>query len=199
MADTFVTNEHLWIFMSDINWTEKVNPLIYRIQRQDKYALNTLYELVHCRLFSIILRIVKNHQESEDILQEVFIKVWGQANKYSGTGSAWGWLCVLTRNTALDRIRSLGTHPQISLSDDDKLYLGQLFNEHSLTQECSLTTHSLDKCINSLKSQARNSILMSFIYGYSHAELANELSVPLGTAKAWIRRGLKELKQCLAA
>ena len=136
---------------------------------------------------------MKDRAEAEDTLQEVFIKVWEQSNKYSGTGSAWGWLCVLTRHSALDRLRSLNAHPSVSLTDEGEKYLERLF----ITEDTS-TSHSINHCLGHLKQQARQSVLMSFVYGYSHAELANELSAPLGTVKAWIRRGLKELKQCLS-
>ncbi len=180
--------------MADADWLNQINPLIYRIQRKDKLALNTLYDIASGRLLSIILRIVKDRAEAEDTLQEVFIKVWEQSNKYSGTGSAWGWLCVLTRHAALDRLRSLSAHPHISTSNDDEQYLERLF-----TTDSTSDSHSINRCLGRLKVQTRQSVLMSFVHGYSHAELANELSVPLGTVKAWIRRGLQELKLCLAA
>ena len=180
--------------MADADWINQINPLITRIQRKDKLALNTLYDIGGGRMFSIILRIVKDRAEAEDTLQEVFIKVWEQSNKYRGTGSAWGWLCVLTRHAALDRLRSLNAHPHVSLNNEDESALERLF-----TTDNTSDSLSINRCLGQLKTQTRQSVLMSFVHGYSHSELANEFSAPLGTVKAWVRRGLQELKKCLAA
>ncbi len=178
--------------MADADWLNNINLLLYRIQQNDKLALKELYGFAGGKLLAIIVRIVKDREEAEDTLQEVFIKVWEQSNKYSGRGSAWGWLCVLARHSALDRLRSLNSHPHSSIHDDEE-WLEGLFEADNAS-----TTHSINRCLGHLKEQTRKSILMSFVYGHSHGEVSSELSVPLGTVKAWIRRGLQELKQCLA-
>lgn len=179
--------------MPDNDWLDKLNPLIYRIQRQDKLALQILYDLSAARLLANIMRIVHHQYDAEDILQEVFIKVWQQAHKYTGTGSAWGWLCVLARHTAIDRLRHLRAHPYESTDDTPEL-LNQL-----MTANDDVTQHSITRCLEQLKPQAQQAILLSYVHGYSHGELTTKLATPLGTIKAWIRRGLGELKQCLVA
>ncbi len=177
--------------MSEAHWSTPINALLYRIQRQDKTALHALYSECSSRLLSIISRIIHDNSEAEDVLQEVFVKVWGQANQYSGSGSAWGWLCVLTRNSALDRIRSLNARPHLSIEDQEGV-LDKLFTEENLSD-----THSLQCCLNKLKENARQSILLAYVYGLSHSELSQKMSAPLGSIKAWVRRGLQELKLCL--
>lgn len=176
-----------------IKWNSDINQLLTMIKRNDKTALKVLYDEANGKLLGIIMRIIHDRYEAEECLQEVFVKIWEQADKYSGTGSAWGWLCVLTRNAALDQLRRLRAHPHISTDDHDNTLLNTLFNEEDLNQE-----HSIQRCLSRLKEQPRQAILLSFIHGYSHGELSAQLNTPLGTIKAWVRRGLLELKTCLA-
>ncbi|MFT6386685.1 MAG: RNA polymerase sigma-70 factor (ECF subfamily) [Cellvibrionaceae bacterium] len=176
-----------------IKWNSDINQLLNMIKRNDKTALKVLYDETNGKLLGIIIRIIHDRYEAEECLQEVFVKIWKQADKYSGAGSAWGWLCVLTRNAALDQLRRLRAHPHISTDDDDNSLLSTLFNEEDLNQE-----HSIRSCLSRLKEQPRQAILLSFIHGYSHGELSAQLNTPLGTIKAWVRRGLQELKTCLA-
>ena len=179
--------------MADSDWIAEIDQLLYRIQRQDKLALNTLYTLSSTKLLGLILRIVNDRHEAEDILQEVFVKVWQQSKKYSGSGTAWGWVCVLARHSAIDRLRKLNKHRHDSTDEAPEL-LDQLSELNDLSD-----SHWIGQCLAKLKEQPRQAILLGCVKGYSHAELSEELSAPLGTVKAWVRRGLQELKQCLAA
>jgi RNA polymerase sigma-70 factor (ECF subfamily) len=177
----------------DPETVKQINALIYRIQRQDKLALKKLYELTNTKLLGLITRIVNDSHEAEDVLQELYLKVWQQAQKYSGSGSAWGWLCVLARNSAIDRLRRLKNRRHDSTDEAPEL-LDQLSECNDISDH-----HWLGKCLETLKPQPQQAILLSYVKGYSHSELSVEMSVPLGTVKAWLRRGLQELKQCLAA
>jgi len=177
----------------ELEWCYQANALLYRVQKQDKQALQSLYELTSGKLLGLIFRIVKDEFEAEDVLQEVFIKIWLQANQYDGKGSAWGWLCVLVRNSSLDRLRKIQKHPHISIDEDDALL-------NTLREEFDGPNNiALNRCLYGLKEQVRKSILLSYLHGYSHSELARTMTVPLGTMKAWVRRGLQELKSCLEA
>ena len=177
--------------MNNSEWNSHVNALLYRIQENDKRALQTLYNLTSAKILGIISRIIVDTSEAEDVLQEVFIKLWQQANQYHHNGSAWAWVCVLTRNSTLDRLRKLKSHPHISTDEDNGL-LDSLIHEYDQP-----TNIDLNRCLYTLTKQARKSVLLSYLHGYSHSELSIKMSVPLGTMKAWIRRGLQELKLCL--
>ncbi len=179
--------------MTNSDWPSQINTLLYRIQRQDKLALREFYELVATKLLALIQRIVGDQSEAEDILQEVILKIWQQSDKYTGSGSAWGWVCVLARNASLDRLRSAKRRPNDSLDESPEL-LEKLSETHDLSDN-----HWLGQCLVKLKPQVQEAIVLSYVNGYSHGELSEKLSLPLGTVKAWIRRGLQELKQCLAA
>jgi len=175
----------------------EINPLIYRIQRQDKLALKELFEQVHTKLLCLIFRIIKDQHEAEDILQEVFVKVWQQADRYSGKGSAWGWLCVLARHQAIDHLRKKNAHEHDSFEQNQNTY--EQLHEQLSEANHSLNRHWIGQCLTKLNPQTRQAILLSFFNGSSHSEVSEQLAKPLGTVKAWIRRGLMELKKCLAA
>lgn len=179
--------------MDNLTWNSEVNALLFRIQKQDKLALKLLYELTNGKLLGLIFRIVKDTSEAEDVLQEVFIKIWHQAAQYSNEGSAWAWMCVTSRNSSLDKLRKIQKHPHVSTDENEELI-------NSLIEEFDESDNiALNRCLYALKEQTRKSVLLSYLHGYSHSELAKSMSVPLGTMKAWIRRGLQELKLCLEA
>lgn len=178
--------------MADSSWLRQVDALVYRVQQKESVAIQVLYEETASRVYGILLRILKAESEAEDALQEVYIKVWQQAKQYSGSGSAWGWICVMARHVALDRLRKLQRNKTES---SDELILDvadqvDIIKEHT-------DRHWLGKCLVALKPETTEVILLSYVEGYSHSEISDKLSKPIGTVKAWIRRGLEELKQCL--
>jgi RNA polymerase sigma-70 factor (ECF subfamily) len=179
--------------LSQLEGVNDINRLIVCIQRKDKQALKALYEQSYRKLLGMIILIIKDQHEAEDVLQEVFVKVWQQADKYSGKGSAWGWLCIMTRHSAIDHLRKLNAHPHQSTDESHELL-------NSLSEANNFVDHHwIGQCLEKLKPQTRQAILLSFFNGSSHSEVSTELAAPLGTVKAWVRRGLLELKECLAA
>lgn len=179
--------------MTDSDWLTEISSLLLLIQRQDAIALRRLYDITNPKILGLINRIVNNTHEAEDVLQEVFIKVWQQSAKYNGSGSAWGWICVLARNCAIDRLRSIQAKGHVSTDESPEL-LNQLFEDNDV-----INHHWLGECLKELKPKTSNAILLSYVNGYSNSELAIKLALPLGTVKAIIRRGLQELKKCLVA
>jgi RNA polymerase sigma-70 factor (ECF subfamily) len=178
--------------MLDEHWIAETNALLYRIQQEDKLALKTLYDISASKLSNLIVAIVKDGHEAEDVLQDVFLSIWQQAKKYSGKGSAWGWVCVLARHRAIDRLRRRSIR-QTESTDASPELINKLSEEVN-----NIDKHWIGQCLSQLPLQTQQVILLSYINGYSHSELSQKLSAPLGTVKAWIRRGLQELKICLS-
>jgi len=174
---------------SDSAWMMRV---MNRVAHQDYAALKSLYDATSSRLMGVANRILKNEQEACDVLQDVYLKIWQQAGDYSGRGSVMGWLTVMTRNAALDRLKS-NKRKREDLSEDPGADI--------LVEMPASESHDLGvyQCLDQLNENAREAIVLSYIYGYSHQELHERLARPLGTVKAWIRRGLQELKKCLEA
>lgn len=181
--------------MSDFaKFSSQVNDLMHCIQLQEQAAFAELYSLTSGKLLGLIQRILEDRQEAEDCLQDVFIKLWHNARQYTNKGSAWGWLCMVARNAALDKVRQR-TSRQNKESD---LKHSEMF-EDMFENADVLQQQSIKRCLSKLKASPRQAIMLSYIHGYSHHEITQNMSAPLGTVKAWIRRGLQELKQCLTA
>ncbi len=176
---------------SDPDEAAQMQRWLERVCAKDTLALRSLYDLTSARLMSVSAQILKDDAEAADVLQEVYLKVWQQAADYSGVGSVWGWLIVTTRNASLDRLRSRNRKREESLDDLDPVDVGGQTN--------NALESGIDRCLEILNDNARQAILLSYIYGYSHQEVQQRLERPLGTVKAWIRRGLQELKRCLEA
>ncbi|MEO0443637.1 MAG: sigma-70 family RNA polymerase sigma factor [Pseudomonadota bacterium] len=179
--------------MTDQDWHKQVDLYLFRIQQQDKRALQALYDLTSAKILGLITRITNDRHEAEDILQEVYIKIWQQAQQYHGSGSAWGWLCVLSRHCAIDRIRQW-KKSRYESTDELPEFLEALTDSTELSNK-----HWIGQCLKKLKPKPRKAILLSCLKGYTHSELTVKLEAPLGTVKAWLRRGMQELQQCLAA
>lgn len=165
--------------------------LLDRIRRQDRAALRVLYEMTSPRLMGVAVRVLNDEADAADVVQEVYLKVWQQASQYSASGSVIGWLIVVTRNAALDRLKSRRRKREDPIVDSEVWDAG-------VSPDGALEL-GIHQCLGRLNDHAREAIVLSYIHGYSHQELQDRLARPLGTIKAWIRRGLQELKRCLEA
>lgn len=165
--------------------------------RGDRGALRRLYDVEARQMLGVALRIVRQRHLAEDVVQDAFIKVWERAASFDPQrGSARGWLYSVVRNRALNEVRDNG--PQITL-DEAALEAIDLQNAQ---QAGHPMTHTLDigplqNCLEQLEPPKRSSIVLAYVDGCTHAEIAQRLATPLGTVKAWIRRGLQSLRECM--
>jgi RNA polymerase sigma-70 factor (ECF subfamily) len=163
----------------------------------DRSALADLYALTSAKLFGTILRIVRGRDRAEDLLQDVYVRVWRKASTFDpAKGTAMTWLCTIARNVALNDLRRERRSAEISdevlpeIKDEDL----QPTDEWLCAKEEVL---ALADCLEALQSDHRRSIMLAYFEGYTHSELAEKTAVPLGTVKSWIRRGLAGLRGCL--
>ena len=174
-------------------WLSEIDALIASIAgHRDVSALEQLYRKTSSRLMGLTWRILKNEADCAELLQELYLKVWQQAHRFNSTGSGWGWLCVMARNAALDRLRSHQRRGEELVSD-----IAPLMEALPAEPEHGPLSQGLEICLESLREEQRELILLSYVHGYSHQELQALTAKPLGTIKSWVRRGLQELKQCL--
>ena len=143
-----------------------------------------------------ILHIVREREAVEDVLQEVYIKVWHRAGRFDRTrASPITWLCAIGRNAAIDAVRRSGRRAETA---DGVLHEIADESPDADTMLCDAEdAERLRDCLGALKDDQRKCIRMAFFRGYTYTELAEKLDVPLGTMKSWIRRGLASLKGCL--
>lgn len=177
---------------------DNYNELLLRCANKDREAFQQLYKACSPTLYSLALRFLKQSGLAEEILQESFLKIWNSAHLYSPQkGRAITWMATITRNKALDKIRALKVRPQ----ETETIYEGADFASADLEPD-SLTAidqnvAGIMKCLDELRPQQKECILLSYYHGYTHQELSEKLNKPLGTIKAWIRRGLEKLRVCL--
>ena len=159
--------------------------------RLDRQAFSRLYRLTSPKLYGVALRILKNETSAQDCLQESFISVWRQAGSYrSDRAAPMTWLTTIVRNRAIDILRKQ-PHDEVSTEAESELA--------STTRQLdtAIDRLSIHKCLAELKPDQRDCMLLAYYEGLTHPELAEQLHLPLGTIKTWIRRGLEQLRQCL--
>lgn len=164
----------------------------------DRFALREVYDLTAGKLFAICLRICRDRDAAEDILQDVYVKIWNRAGRFDATrASPITWLAAIARNTAIDWVRANGDN------DDQRSGFEWHVERTSFevgafeTIEATQDRMRLERCLEQLGPQQGGAIRAAFLDGFTHSELAKRLSVPLGTMKSMVRRGLLHLRECL--
>lgn len=170
--------------------------LLASIAQGDRDAFRSLYERSSGKLFGIVLRILKNRQISEDVLQDVYLKIWQKAGTYSADkGKPISWMATIARNRAIDLVRA--SRPETTVDepgDEEEIFrLGAQQAEGVDVTELE----TLRLCLGEMKEDDRRYVLLAYYDGYSREELAERFETPVGTIKTRLRRGLIALRSCL--
>ena len=156
----------------------------------DRRALHALYEEEGARLLGVARRIARDDATAEDILHDAFLRIWTRAASFDpARGSARGWVYSVTRHLALNFIRD--TRREVEL--DDAVFPSLPFE----TIDIQADSAKVHRCLEQLEPSRKLCILHAYVDGCSHAEIAGLLNTPLGTIKAWIKRSLKALRECM--
>ena len=165
--------------------------------RGDRTALADVYDATSAKLMGVCLRILGERSEAEDVLQETYLTVWRRAGTYDpDKAGAITWLVAVARNKALDRIRA-GKVRRASAPIDAAAEIADPARSALALVESAGEERALMNCLEELDEDQRWSIRTAFLDGVTYEELAERRSVPLGTMKSWIRRGLMKLRGCL--
>lgn len=178
---------------------QPLNELLIRSGQGDAKAFQQLYKATAPRLFALCKRLLRDEALAEDVLQECFVKVWHHAGQFTASkASAMTWITTIMRNQALDKLRQAKNRPEVMEDAEyESLEFASLEPGPDALHQMSDEAQRLWQCLEHLEAKQRECILQAFYYGQTHEELAHSLTTPLGTVKAWIRRGLKQLKGCL--
>ena len=171
---------------------EELLPLLLR---KEERAFTQLYDMYSKSLFSIITNLVKDREEAEDVLQEVFVKIWKNIDTYNQSkGRLYTWMLNITRNTAIDKLRSKGfNNSQKNLSSDNFVHL--LDDSNKLTNK--IDSIGLRDFVNKLKPKCIQLIDLLFFKGFTQQEASEELAIPLGTVKTQNRMCMNDLRNFL--
>jgi RNA polymerase sigma-70 factor, ECF subfamily len=177
--------------------------LLALIAQQDRQAFNKLYELTSRHLLGVAYAVVQNRARAEDVLQEAYLNVWRFAPSFNpAVAMPMTWLITITRNKARDLSRSLRNQPLVQLDDHDDEPAQQQLPADGCWHPDELLAKHIDElhvnaCMDKLKPGPKQALALAYFRCMAHGEVAASLDVPLGTAKAWIRRGLERLRGCL--
>jgi RNA polymerase sigma-70 factor (ECF subfamily) len=170
--------------------------LIAAVAGGDRLAFKRLYDRASPKLFAIILRIVRDRSSAEDILQDVFLRIWRSAGSYSAeAGAPSGWLNSIARNRSIDIMRQTSLEPPRSEGpeSDWSERIAELRDREADIMDIAALRH----CLGEIEESARRCVLLAYYEGYSREELAQRFDKPVSTIKTWLHRSLATLKTCL--
>jgi RNA polymerase sigma factor (sigma-70 family) len=187
--------------MQDTAPDTELNTLINLIGLGDAAAMKRLYELTSPRLYGLALRVVRKPEWAEDVLQEAYLSVWRSALDFRNTLSPpLAWMGLIVRSRALDLLRRRATDRSHLTQEFDELLEDTLEGPSPNPQDIQQTSQqaqALHQCLGGLEHKQRQVVSLAYLRDLSHSELAQQLSLPLGTVKTWIRRGLDQLRHCM--
>jgi len=188
--------------MRTLNPDTTLIALIDRVALADEKALRELYELTSSKLFGVAMRVVTNREWAEDVLQEAFINIWRIAGDYKATLSPpMAWMALLVRSRSLDFLRRRATDRADKMQPLDEVISDTVAGDSPNpmdTLQASEQAKALHNCLSLLDNKQREVVSLAYMRDMSHGELAEQLKLPLGTVKTWIRRGLEQLRGCMA-
>lgn len=163
---------------------------IARCATGERAAVRVIYDHEAARMVGVARRILKRQDLAEEAVQDCFMRVWRAAHSFDPQkGAARSWLYTILRNCALSILRDEGRF----VSDDEKIEDAATESALSLLPESS----ALRRCLEQLDPERRSVVVLAYVHGLSHGELAGKLGVPLGTVKSWVRRSLISLQECM--
>ncbi|WP_396637495.1 RNA polymerase sigma factor [Maribacter sp. R77961] len=175
----------------------QLNTLVERFKNKDASAFETLYGMYADNICGVIETIVRNEGRSQEICQDVFVKIWNNAESYnSSKGRFFTWILNIARNAAIDEVRSRSYKNQKkNLSAD--YFVGIL--THTEEAENSLDTSGIRRLVKNLKEKCVQIIELLYFRGYTQKEAAEELEIPVGTVKTRNRSCISQLRENMHA
>ena len=166
-----------------------------RVGQGDRRAFEDVYRLSSTKLFAICLRILPRRQEAEDALQDAYLTIWQRAGRFDpARGSAIAWLTVITRNTAIDRLRARHAIASPAMDADEAADPSPAADTDLIAREDDARLHA---SLDGLDPGDAAFLRTAFLGGMTYADLATRENLPLGTVKNRIRRALLKLRERL--
>jgi RNA polymerase sigma-70 factor (ECF subfamily) len=163
----------------------------------DQAAFAQLYKISASKLYAVSLQMLRHKDLAEDAVQEAYIRIWHNAGEYQQEkGMVLTWMISIVRYRALDMLRA--TKSRRENCSDDLPEEGEDHHSPELDLYQQRDRSSIENCMDALTPQQREALQMAYFLGMTHQEVCTELDLPLGSVKSWIRRGLDQLKRCLA-
>lgn len=185
--------------------------LLQRIAEQDTEAMHALYQATSAKLYAVALRVVSSKEHAEDVLQDAYLTIWRIAGDFQASLSPpLAWMGLVVRSRALDYLRRRGTERHLSANtlsvegatpqdhDEPGLSIDSGAVSPLDASMASEQAWALHQCLARIEGRQREVVTMAYFKDLSHSELAEQLALPLGTIKTWIRRSLEQLRVCMS-
>lgn len=169
--------------------SNNIELLVTRLQNGDEQAIAQLYDMYGPSLYGLILKIVKNDDLAQDILQDCFVNIWRKAQSYTpGKGSLFTWMLNICRNKSIDELRKM----ERERSGKNQMVDSGVYMMNGI--ETDINSIGIKDLLQKLPEEQQ--IIIDFLYfkGYTQQEVSDELNIPLGTVKTRARNAIKELQ-----
>jgi RNA polymerase sigma-70 factor (ECF subfamily) len=175
---------------------EEIESLIGSVALGDRKAFQSLYDATSAKLLGVCLRILKDRAAAEDAMQDSYIKIWKNADRFAVNGySPMTWLITIARNTAIDKLRATKSTADIADFTDTIAASGPTAEGQVIA---AAEARRVSACFNELDPDRSAAIKGAYLDGMSYTDLASKFDVPLNTMRTWLRRGLIALRECLS-
>jgi RNA polymerase sigma-70 factor (ECF subfamily) len=195
----------MWVLLAVLGHTPAIESreadlaTLARMAKGDHDALGELYDRYARPVYSLALRILQDHAEAEDVVQEVFSQAWSQASRYdTSRGSAAAWLLNIARSRAIDRLRSRRARPDNTADSGAALNVPDLAVSQDMQLLSAEQIARLKRALQQLPVIQRIALELAYYEGLTHAEIADRLEQPLGTIKTRIRQAVIRLRESMA-
>ena len=171
--------------------------LLTRVGQGDKGAFAELYEQMAPRVLGLVRRLLVDHAQSEEVAQEVFLEIWQSASRYEpNKGGATTWILTMAHRRAVDRVRSSQSGRDRDIRIGTRDYSDHV-DDVADSVEIRIEHERVERAMAQLTELQRQAVTLAYYKGYSHTEVAQLLSVPVGTVKTRLRDGMIRLRDAL--
>ena len=168
--------------------------LLGRVAQGDQLAFAELYDRTSSRVFGLVKRLLRDHAQSEEVTQEIFLEIWQTATRYEpGKGGAMSWMLTMTHRRAVDRVRA----SQASRDRDVRIGIrdhAPAFDSVTENVEIRIESERVKEAMQRLTELQRQAVSLAYFGGYTHSEVSQMLKVPIGTVKTRLRDGMIRLR-----
>jgi RNA polymerase sigma-70 factor (ECF subfamily) len=182
-----------------LNTPDPLRDMMKRVATGDRVAFAALYKATASKLLGVLLRITKERSRAEDILQDVYVRVWERSKDYDPErGAPLAWLIIMARSRALDDLRRRKRFVSTEVVAEIENIASEEAHPLDRREEEESDT-VLARCLAGLEQMKKEMILLAYQHGMSREELAQRFNTPVATIKTWLRRSLDSLRLCLSS
>lgn len=178
--------------------TAELTGLLARVAARDRDAFSAVYRATSAKLWGIVVRILPRRDLAEDVLQDVYVRIWERAGSFDpAKASPITWMASIARNRAIDEVRRRRT---VSIEDTpEALEIAETSADPLESAQQSDELRRLKQCLEGLEPERREMVLLAYYTGLSRDELAQRFAAPVNTIKTWLHRSLAQLRNCLGS